>query len=76
MTTTKKVTNAINKQMTVLIKLQTNASNDITSKDQCTCHCYKISLITNFEVLNGNFKDACDTETNLACSYSPHPKAV
>lgn len=35
-----------------------------------------VSQITNFEGLNGKFKDTCDTETNLACSYSPHPKLV
>lgn len=60
--------------MTVLIKPQTNASNDINSKVQCTCQCNEMSQITNFEGLNGKFKDTCDTETNLACSYSPHPK--
>lgn len=33
-----------------------------------------MSQIPNFEWLNGNIEDTCDTETNLACSYSPHPR--
>jgi len=35
----------------------------------------KITQVTHFEGLNGNFEDTCDIETNLACSSSPHPRA-